>query len=163
MRVRPQVPQVEAATWGQVSRAAGGYRGGHTKHIRMVGGQLRWWRLRTIKIWFSGASCWGSSASQQKGWRWLCWQCSQAGEDILWRGGSAQVDAAVWLSLRPGGADGDKRNGWLSGYKLWLAALDGFLLHVQINPYFCNVHLGFPCLFICYILFFFIFVCFYQF
>ena len=38
MRVRPQVPKVEAATGGQVSRQTGDHGGGHEGDLRQAGG-----------------------------------------------------------------------------------------------------------------------------
>merc|ERR1712037_288273 len=89
LRVRPQVPQDEATTGGQVSRSAGNLWGSDTQHIRVAG----------------GADSGGSSATQQERWGWLCRHGSQAGEDLRRGGGCAQVKSAACDSPPSGGAD----------------------------------------------------------
>ena len=68
MRVRPQVPQAEAAAWGQVRGQGGGDGGGDAGHHGLAG----------------GAGGGRGSAAQQEEWRRICWHWRQAGEDLLW-------------------------------------------------------------------------------
>ena len=68
MRVRPQVPQAEAAAWGQVPRQCRGHRREHPGDIRLAGGPGGGWR----------------STPQQEERRRLRWHRRQAPEDLRW-------------------------------------------------------------------------------